>query len=183
MNSLHNTLDDGNGNVLINGTSVTPLLIFNPTMMDTYSTMMIGVANSEYNSGFLQFYTSATGSSTNFIRIGVTDAPAALTINGVGNVSTNSGTVLDDGSGNLIVKGNQTIINNLTVDGGTFTLNNSDETFSIVTTEAGANLENHTRRFQCATSRCVPIGHCEPCFQSFLVQCDVGDICWFTTIK
>jgi len=145
VNSLHNTLDDGNGNVLINGIGATPLLIMNPAMSNTATTLMIGCANTEYNSGFVQFFTSATGASTNYLRIGVTDAPSALTVNGVGNVSTNSGTVLDDGSGNQTVKGNQTVTGNLTVNGGSLTLNSSDETFSIVTTESGGDDNGYTQ--------------------------------------
>jgi hypothetical protein len=105
-------LDDGSGNMTITGTSQTPLSILNASMAtNTFSTVFLGQLNSTNNAAFIQYGNpGGVGSSTNFIRLGVI-GNQALTITGGNKITTQAGSNLDDGSGNMSVVGNLTLSN------------------------------------------------------------------------
>lgn len=66
----------------------------------TFQTHLIGTNTSNYNYSYFQFWYGASGSTSNFCRLGV-GGTNGLTITGTGNTTTQNGAVLDDGSGNM----------------------------------------------------------------------------------
>jgi len=104
VRTFNNTVDDGNGNMVIAGTSQIPLQVLNPSMANnTFYTIFLGQANSTNNAGFVQYSNpGGTGSSSNFLRLGVI-GNQALSINGLAQISTQSGSLLDDGTGKMSI--------------------------------------------------------------------------------
>lgn len=105
--TLHNTLDDGSGNVVIVPTGNSyPHTIYNNSL-GTGSVMVstIGLSQNTNNYAFVEFSNVAGNFSTsNWARFGL-GGTSNVTCYGTGKILTTSGSILEDGSGNMTVTG------------------------------------------------------------------------------
>lgn len=143
LGTIRSVLDDGFGNMTIGGRGTgsftTALNVLNPNMTTTTTnTINLGrTNNNSWDCGQIIYKYNSAGSNTNTISLNVTGGSPGIIVAGSGVVTTVSGTVLDDASGNM------TVHNNLTAQAATlthWTANGGLTGCLISTTSAGSAL-------------------------------------------
>lgn len=163
LSTAHNTLDNGNGvmSLGITGTSnAFALNIFQPALATgNVNYILLGAANSAYNSAFIQYQSNATP-ALSAIGFGINGQSSALTINGNSAASfsgalTITGVISNTSTGNTFgsvqVPSNQLILTNSTGSNVAHFLNTTAAAINVTLPPAGGTLIAQGDAITCAS--------------------------------